>query len=114
MTFCILTAMKCPNCGVVASDGATECAGCGVIFAKFLAQRERERKEAAEFLAMTELPPVKTPRYWPARVAAIGVLLIWLGGLFWYYVNELNDHDARIESDLRARSRAAALAVPPR
>lgn len=106
--------MKCPNCGVEAPADATECAGCGVIFAKFTAQRERERKEAAEFLALTQLPPAKAPKYWPGRIAAIVVLVLWLGGLFWYYVNALNDHDERIQSDLRARSRAAALAVPPR
>lgn len=114
MLFCILVTMKCPNCGAEAPAGATECVGCGVIFAKFIAQRERERKEAAEFLALTQLPSAATPKYWSGRIAAIVLLLIWLGGLFWYYVNVLNDHDERIQSDLRARSRAAALAVPPR
>ncbi len=106
--------MKCPNCGVEAPAGAAECSGCGVVFVKFLAQREREKKEAAEFLAMTQLPPARTPKLWPGRVAAIVLLLIWFGGLYWYYVNTLNERDERIESDLRARSRAAALAVPPR
>ena len=106
--------MKCPNCGVEASAGAVDCAGCGVIFVKFLAQRGREKKEAAEFLALTQAPAAGAPKYWRGRIAAIIVLLIWFGGLFWYYVNALNDQDERIQSDLRARSRAAALAVPPR
>ena len=106
--------MKCPKCGVAAAAGATECAGCGVIFAKYMAQRERERKEAAEFLALTQLPPAGAPKYWSGRVAASVVVVIWLGGLLWYYVNVLNDQDERAQSDLRARSRAAALAVPPR
>ncbi len=91
-----------------------ECAGCGVIFAKFLAQREREKKEAAEFLALTQAPQAGAPKKWPARTIAIIVLLIWCGGLFWYYVNALNDQEERLQSELRARSREAALAVPPR
>ncbi len=106
--------MKCPNCGVEAPADATECAGCGVIFAKFLAQREREKKEAAELLALMQLRPAGNPNYWPGRIAAVGVLLIWLGGLFWYYLDALNDQDERIQSDLRAHSRSETLAVPPR
>ena len=106
--------MKCPNCGVEAPAGAADCAGCGVIFAKFLAQREREKKEAAEFLALTQAPRPGAPKKWPARTVAIIVLLIWCGGLFWYYVNALNDQEERFQSEKRARSRAAALAVPPR
>jgi hypothetical protein len=105
--------MKCPNCGVEAPAGAADCAGCGVIFAKFLAQREREKKEAAEFLALTQAPRPGAPK-WAARTVAIVVLLIWCGGLFWYYVNALNDQEERFQSEKRARSRAAALAVPPR
>jgi len=106
--------MKCPNCGVVAPSGAADCAGCGGVFAKFLAQREREKKEAAEFLALTQAPRAGTPKQWPARTVAIIVLLIWCGGLFWYYVNALNDQEERFQSEMRARSRAAALAVAPR
>ena len=106
--------MKCPNCGAQAPAGAADCAGCGVVFAKFQAQRERERKEAAEFLALTELPPASVPRLWPGRVAASVLLVLWLGSLIWYYANKLNDRDERIEADLRARSRAASLANPPR
>lgn len=102
--------MKCPNCGVEAPAGATECAACAIIFAKFQAQREREKKEAAEFLALPEQKPFSAPKYW-RYVAAISVL-IWLGALTWYYVNALNDREERLDSQLRARSRAAALPAP--
>ena len=105
--------MKCPNCGLEASAGALDCAGCGVIFAKFLAQREREKKEAAEFLALSQAPAAPAPKLWRGRVAAGVLLVIWFGALLWYYANTLNAREERIQSDLRARSRAAELAAPP-
>ncbi len=105
--------MKCPNCGVEAPAAASECAGCGVIFAKFQAQREREKKEAAEFLALSQAAVAPAPQLWRGRVAAGVMLLIWFGSLLWYYANTLNAREERIQSDLRARSRAAALAAPP-
>ncbi|MBI4060497.1 MAG: hypothetical protein HY403_03620 [Elusimicrobia bacterium] len=106
--------MKCPNCGIEAPADAPDCAGCGIIFAKFLAQRERERKEAAEFLARAEARPSAAAKNRRGRVAAVVLLLIWCGGLFWYYVDALNELDERVQSDLRARSRASAPAVSPR
>lgn len=33
--------MRCPRCGHEQADELTECAGCGIIFAKLLARRER-------------------------------------------------------------------------
>ena len=105
--------MKCPNCGVEATAGATECSGCGVFFAKFLAQREREKKEAAEFLALSQAPVAAPPKLWRGRIAAGVLLLIWFVSLLWYYSNTLNAREERIQSDLRARSRAAELATPP-
>ena len=105
--------MKCPKCGVEVPAGATECSGCGVIIAKFLAQRERERKEAAEFLALSQAPVAAAPKLWRGRIAAGVLLLIWFGALLWYYANTLNAREERIQSDLRARSRAAELAAPP-
>lgn len=108
-----MSGMKCPNCGVQAPAGATDCAGCGVVFAKFLAQREREKKAAADFLELKELPQAAPANYRNLHIAAGVVLAIWFAGLLWYYVNTLNEREERIQSELRARSRAAALAVPP-
>lgn len=39
--------MNCPNCGAGHEDGALECSGCGVIFAKWRARTERAAQAAA-------------------------------------------------------------------
>ena len=114
MDFLYTGGVKCPNCGVAAAAGAPDCAACGVIFAKYLAQREREKKEAAEFLALSQAPVAAPPKLWRGRVAAGVLLLIWFAGLMWYYANRLNAREERVQAELRARSRAAAPAVPPR
>ena len=62
MDFLYTGRVKCPNCGVMAVAGAPDCAACGIIFAKYLAQREREKKEAAEFLALSQVPGASAPK----------------------------------------------------
>lgn len=47
---------KCPACGAVAAAGALECAGCGVVFAKWKAKQDREQAPSGRSLA--EPPPV--------------------------------------------------------
>jgi hypothetical protein len=65
--------MKCPNCGVAASAGAAECAGCGVIFAKFLKKLELKVPE----------PAPRNP--WTGRAAAFALLMVWFIALTLYY-----------------------------
>ena len=68
--------MECPNCGVDAPAGATECAGCGVIFAKLKAKKERVALEAEPGLVSEEKAPRVDP--WTARAVAAGVVVFWL------------------------------------
>jgi len=74
MTFCILIAMKCPNCGVEAPAGATDCAGCGIIFAKFKKKLE-------------SLPPPSPVRFkpWVGRWIAAAIVVIWTVAFGLYY-----------------------------
>jgi uncharacterized membrane protein YvbJ len=83
--------VKCSNCAAEASEGAAECPKCGVLFAKLKAQKEREKREAAEFLAAAEKPaPSAPPDPWKGRLAAAAVVLIWFVILFAYIVMDLN------------------------
>ena len=66
--------MKCPNCGVEAAAGAAECAGCGIIFAKF--KKKLERLE----------PPSPAPlNLWKGRAIALAIVALWLIGFGLYY-----------------------------
>ncbi|MEK7388138.1 MAG: hypothetical protein AAB036_00420 [Elusimicrobiota bacterium] len=106
--------MNCPQCRFESQPGAPECPKCGLIFAKFQAQKEREKRTAAEFMAMSQAPAAATPPSWVGRAVAGGFLFIWMGGLIWYYVETLNSREERIQSQLRERSRAAAESRAPR
>jgi hypothetical protein len=88
----IIAAVKCPHCLAEAPDEAAECPRCGLLFAKLKAQREREKREAAEFLALAEkpAPPAKPSDPWKGRLIAAGVVLLWFVALFFYFVNDLN------------------------
>lgn len=66
--------MKCPNCGVEGSPGATECAGCGVIFAKF-------KKK----LACLDTPAPATFNPWKGRAIAVAIVVLWLLAFGLYY-----------------------------
>jgi hypothetical protein len=73
--------MDCPNCRAAATEGALECAGCGVVFAKWRERVERERAERliAEIATKAEAPdPGLSPRQIvlvPAAVFAAAALL---------------------------------------
>lgn len=52
--------MNCPNCGHPEPDGSAECSGCGVIFAKWKARRERAQAampEAPDGAALLDSAP---------------------------------------------------------
>ena len=76
--------MKCPQCKAECPEGAAECSACGVIFAKLKEKREAERRLAEEFLTRAEepAPPVNL---WTVRLAAFGVVCVWLLGMAIYY-----------------------------
>lgn len=84
--------MKCPHCLAQAPETAAECPKCGLLFAKLKAQREREKREAAEFLASAENPPPppKPSDPWKGRLIAAGVVMLWFVLLFFYFVSDLN------------------------
>lgn len=82
--------MKCPNCAAENPEGAAECPRCGLLFAKLKAQREREKREAAEFLAAAEKPQPPPPDLWKGRLIAAGVVMLWFVLLFVYFVRDLN------------------------
>ncbi len=89
--------MKCPNCDAPAPDGATECAGCGVIFAKLKKIYDREREDArAELESGEEASRPAALNPWVVRALAAGFVLLWLLGFAVYY------HEAVAEA--RARS----------
>ena len=78
--------MKCPNCGAESPTGATDCAGCGVIFAKF--------KKKLESL---EAPPATKPSNpWKGRLIALALVALWCAGFALYYRS--------VVAELRARS----------
>jgi hypothetical protein len=65
--------MKCPNCGVEAPAGAPECAGCGVIFAKFMKKLD------------LKAPVQEAGTPWKGRALAFSLLVLWFIGLSLYY-----------------------------
>lgn len=84
--------MKCPNCGVASPDAAAECPSCGLLFAKLKALREKEKREAAEFLALAEQPPAAAPEAsrWRGRLIAAGIVMGWLVVFFGWLVWDVN------------------------
>lgn len=79
--------MNCPNCGTAAGDGATECASCGLLFAKWRERQEKEKREALEALKALEsgeAPPPPNP--WTGRLIAALLVAWWMLGLAVYYV----------------------------
>lgn len=78
--------MKCPNCGVEAIVGAVDCAGCGVIFAKFKAKKERIVLEAETGLTSADKTDAEPPiARWKVRAVAIGFVVLWMGSFALYY-----------------------------
>lgn len=65
--------MKCPNCGLESPAGATECAGCGVIFAKFMKKLD------------LKAPATEAARPWKGRALAFALLVIWFIAFSVYY-----------------------------
>lgn len=86
--------MKCPNCGLEGPAGAAECAGCGIIFAKF--------KKKLEAVGSA---PSKPFNPWKGRAAALVLVVLWCVGFALYY--------RRVVADLRAR-RPDTRPRPPR
>ena len=82
--------VKCPNCAAASPEGAAECPKCGLLFAKVKAQREREKREAAEFLAQAEKPLPVPPDPWKHRLVAAGVVMLWFVLLFAYFIRDIN------------------------
>jgi hypothetical protein len=66
--------VKCPNCGIDAAAGAADCAGCGVIFAKFMKKLDR-----AEAPAPAAINP------WKGRAIAVAIVALWLAAFALYY-----------------------------
>ena len=92
--------MKCPNCGVESPAGAAECSGCGVIFAKLKAKKERIALEAQVGLAAPD--PIKAgPAVSPCnvRLVAAGVVALWMIAFGLYYrhaISSMADRRSRI------------------
>lgn len=93
--------MKCPSCGAQTPDAAPECATCGVIVAKALEKKEREKRLAEEFLARGEVPPPKAPNLWIGRAIAVLIVVLWFGALFVYYVKVRHEAAMRADPTLR-------------
>src|SRR3954467_11122559 len=72
--FCILPAMKCPNCGAQCPVRVAECANYGVIIANI-----KKKLEPLEPAA----PPAVNP--WIARSVAVVFLIAWMIVLSLYY-----------------------------
>ncbi len=70
--------MKCPKCSAPAPEGALECPGCGVIFAKLAKQRERAELEAKAAAALMDAPPAPAAVSHKARYAAIAFVAVWM------------------------------------
>ncbi|MBI2387663.1 MAG: zinc ribbon domain-containing protein [Elusimicrobia bacterium] len=76
--------MKCPNCGVEAPAGATDCPACGVIFAKF--------KKKLESLPVPE-PARFDP--WVGRAIAAAIVAIWMIAFGLYYRRAVSEMPVR-------------------
>lgn len=83
--------MRCPSCGRPASQGAEECAACGIVFAKWKKREDgraedRRRAEAAA-LAALEAPSARAGLFdpWLGRGIAGAVVAAWLIGFGLYF-----------------------------
>lgn len=76
--------MQCPKCSTEQPDSNVECAGCGIVFARWKATQERPRPEAE---VVRPLPPVIEPepgeRTIPRWVLAVAVVLLVFIGMKW-------------------------------
>ncbi|MBI5247277.1 MAG: hypothetical protein HY923_08850 [Elusimicrobia bacterium] len=72
--------MKCPNCGVSSKAGAADCAGCGVIFAKF--QKKLELGPGT---------PSKPINPWAARAVAAALVAVWFVGFGLFYRERVSE-----------------------
>lgn len=96
--------MKCPLCSSPAPEGAAECPSCGVIFAKLRARAEREKKAA---VLIPEPAPVPLANPWHVRLAALGVVALWMLVLGLYCRVEMRRHPPRAgAAAVRGRSSA--------
>ncbi len=95
--------MKCANCGIEASAGATECAGCGVIFAKLMAKKERVALEAKVGLVASEAPALPILNPWKARAAAAGFVAFWFVSLGLYYRHAVAVRALAAKKEVRER-----------
>lgn len=80
----MLPGMKCPNCGVEAAAGATDCPACGVIFAKF--------KKKLESLT---LPPPTKFNPWIGRGIAAAIVVLWMIAFGVYYRRAVSEMPVR-------------------
>ncbi len=76
--------MKCPNCGATTPEGAVECAGCGVIFAKLKQKLEREKGQEKE-PDKEEAPAPAQFNPWKGRLIAMALVLAWFIAFGLYY-----------------------------
>ena len=81
--------MRCPNCGVQATKGAADCAGCGIVFARFLEKLEREASSVE-----------RTFNPWKGRAVAAALVALWFVSFGLYYRGAI--------AGLRARARLAS------
>lgn len=98
--------MKCPNCAAEASDGAAECASCGVIFAKLKAKKERTVLEAKAGEALTSAKPEEKPAEfnpWKGRAIAAGIVVLWIVGFAIYYHRAVAEALRRARVDVKSR-----------
>lgn len=91
--------MKCPACAAQNPEGALECAGCGVIFAKLKEKKEAERRAAEDLLAKAEEQPAKPGNPWVGRLLAIGLVCAWLSSMAVYYLLTMNRTVQRVQME---------------
>lgn len=82
--------MKCPHCAVESADAAAECAGCGLVFAKWRERAERDKARRESQPPPVSLAGAEAPVFrgfaspWTGRVLALGLVAAWLVGLSLY------------------------------
>lgn len=99
--------MKCPSCGAASLEGAAQCAGCGVDFAKW------EKRQLARSESPAPAPAASGGRLDLAVIGVVVALLAGGGYKVWRYLGRDSAERARLAAEREALKPARVAEAPP-